>query len=155
MKPLRQQRSDARSRTGQKRTPFQLELIRLIADRGPVLGVTSGRALSERLGKSSDHLWQILNRDMVPSGPAILDIARLLDLTDTETEELILRAIETKEQTRSRDRFWIGRIREMVERRDAELRLATEFMEARGLAPAFRDWRKSRAGRAAPAAKTP
>ena len=126
------------------RTPFQLELVRLIAERGPKLGTTSGRELSARLGKSSNHLWQILNRGMVPSGSAILDIARLLELDQGETEGLILRAIETKGETRSRDRFWIQQVREMVARRDAELAMASRFLQEKGLGDAFQDWRKSR-----------
>src|SRR5262245_52142081 len=93
------------------RTPFQIELIRLIEAHAGSLGETSGRALSARLGKSSNHLWQILNRGMIPSGPAILDLARVLDLEQAETEGLILKAIETKGSTRSRDGFWIGQVR--------------------------------------------
>jgi hypothetical protein len=123
------------------RTPFQLELIRLIQAHGGELGTTSGRSLSARLGKSSNHLWQILNRGMVPSGPAILDIARLLGLTDAETEGLILSAIETKCVARSRDRFWITQAREMVVRRE-------EFLREKGLGQAFSDWEASRRGRA-------
>ena len=78
------------------RTPFQLELIRHIENHASELGSTSGRSLSARLGKSSNHLWQILNRGMVPSGEAILDISRLLGLGQAETDGLILAAIETK-----------------------------------------------------------
>ena len=129
--------------------------MRLIAAHGDELGTTSGRALSERLGKSSNHLWQILNRGMVPSGPAVLDIARLLNLTAAETEELILKAIETKAETRSRDRFWITQVREMVARRDAEYALAMEFLEIRGELQAFRDWRSSRSVRPCLASESP
>src|SRR5687767_1934700 len=102
MKKTRKTRA-GRSKPGEsQRTPFQLELIRLIGERGSVLGGTSGRSLSARLGKSSNHVWQILNRGMVPSGQAILDIARVLDLSEGETEGLVLKAVETKAQTRSR-----------------------------------------------------
>jgi hypothetical protein len=127
-----------------RRTPFQVELIRLIAERRPVIGEASGRGLGARLGKSSNHLWQILNRGMVPSGPALLDIARVLALSDAETEGLILRAIETKAETRSRDRFWIGRVRDMVARRDAQIAELEEFVASRGLDGALRDWRAVR-----------
>ena len=147
LKKTRETRSRRSKSRETARTPFQLELIRLIGERGRVLGTTSGRSLSARLGKSSNHLWQILNRGMVPSGPAILDIARLLDLSGIETEGLVLTAIQTKGQTRSRDRFWIGQIREMVARRDAELRLRARFLEERGLFPAFLEWKKSRSDR--------
>jgi hypothetical protein len=147
MKQAHKARDGSPRAAGSPRTPFQLELIRLIAERGPRLGTTSGRELSARLGKSSNHLWQILNRGMVPSGEAILDIARLLELTETETEGLVLKAIETKGQTRSRDHFWIGQVHEMVVRRDAEVALLLGFVEERGLADAFREWRKSRSDR--------
>jgi hypothetical protein len=128
------------------RSPFQLELIRLIDVHRDQLGRISGRSLSARLGKSSNHLWQILNRGMVPSGAAILDIARLLALSASETEGLVLAAIETKGRTRSRDRFWITRVREMVVRRDAELREVMHFLHARGLTQAFSVWRRSKRG---------
>jgi hypothetical protein len=135
----------ARSRRGPtSRTPFQLELIRLVERHAEALGTTSGRSLSARLGKSSNHFWQILNRGMVPSGPAILDIARLLGLSAAETEGLILTAIETKGGTRSRDRFWISQAREMVARRDAQLGEVAEFLRDRGMAEAFSDWQEAR-----------
>jgi hypothetical protein len=139
-KQTKRRRSRAR-RTA--RTPFQLELIRLIEDHAPELGSTSGRSLSSRLGKSSNHLWQILNRGMVPSGEAILDISRLLGLDQAETEGLILAAIETKGRTRSRDRFWITRVCEMVSRRDDEMRAALAFLQECGLSQAFSDWKDS------------
>jgi hypothetical protein len=135
----------ARRRRGPpSRTPFQLELIRLVERHAEALGTTSGRSLSARLGKSSNHFWQILNRGMVPSGPAILDIARLLGLSAAETEGLILTAIETKGGTRSRDRFWISQAREMVARRDARLGEVAEFLRERGLAQDFSDWQEAR-----------
>jgi hypothetical protein len=137
------------------RTPFQLELIRLIGNHAPELGSTSGRSLSARLGKSSNHLWQILNRGMVPSGEAILDIARLLGLGQAETEGLILAAIETKGRTRTRDRFWITRICEMVSRRDSEMRAVLSFLEECGLSQAFSDWKVSTTRRGVRPKKTP
>ena len=152
-KPVRS-RSKRPARRAAVRSPFQLELIRLIEAHGSSLGVTSGRSLSARLGKSSNHLWQILNRGMVPSGPAILDMARLLDLSEDETEGLVLRAIETKGQTRSRDSFWISRIREMVGRRDAEIGAMLAFLDRRGLREAFSDWRDSGRGGGVRARKT-
>jgi hypothetical protein len=155
MKPGRTRRSGSAARAARNRTPFQAELIRLLAERRDRLGTTSGRALSERLGKSSNHLWQILNRGMVPSGVAVLDIARLLSLTEEETEALVLSAIETKARTRSRDRFWIQRVREMVGRRDAEIALAHRFLDERGLGRAFRDWRAARLAGRRMASKTP
>src|SRR5438128_629556 len=96
------------------RTPFQEELIRLIAMYASANGNLSGRALSARLGKSNNHLWQILNRGMIPSGPALLDLALVLGLSQVETDGLILKAVETKSIVRSRDTFWIGQVRRMV-----------------------------------------
>jgi hypothetical protein len=137
-----------------QRTPFQLELIRLIERHGEALGSSSGRSLSARLGKSSNHLWQILNRGMVPSGPAILDIAKLLQLSEGETDGLLLSAIETKGQTRSRDGFWIARALEMVSRRQAEIRGAEGFLEEKGLGRAYEDWKKTRPDGVSPQPKT-
>ena len=143
------------ARGGSVRTPFQIELIRLIDAHQKDLGEASGRALSARLGKSSNHLWQILNRGMVPSGEAILDITRLLGLGQAETEGLILAAIETKGRTRSRDRFWITRVCEMVTRRDAEIRDVRDFLKEFGLSKAFSEWKDSPRGRGVSAKKTP
>ncbi|HYC77314.1 MAG TPA: hypothetical protein VEI02_06770, partial [Planctomycetota bacterium] len=66
-------------------TPFQRELTRLMARHAASSGGMSGRALSAALGKSANHLWLILNRGMIPSGPAVLDLARVLKLTPEET----------------------------------------------------------------------
>jgi hypothetical protein len=141
MKAKRMRRGSRAARS--PRTSFQLELIRLIEAHAADLGATSGRSLSARLGKSSNHLWQILNRGMVPSGPAVLDIANLLGLAPAETERLILAAIETKGATRSRDRFWITKVREMVSRRDAEILAAATFLRERGLSQDFSVWNKT------------
>ena len=91
---------------------------------------------------------------MVPSGEAILDISRLLGLGRAETDGLILAAIETKGRTRSRDRFWITRVCEMVSRRDAEMRGARAFLAECGLSQAFSDWKDSSRRRRAVPKKT-
>jgi hypothetical protein len=136
----------AGSHSREARTPFQLELIRLIGEKGGEPG-TSGRGLSAKLGKSSNHLWQILNRGMIPSGAAILDIARVLGLSQAEADALVFKAMETKGATRSRDTFWINQAREMVARREAEILQMTAFLEERGLLGAFQSWQGAKAER--------
>lgn len=114
-------------------TPFQRELVRLLAAHAADLPAASGRALSAALGKSANHLWIILNRGMVPSGPAVLDLARVLKLSQEETDGLVLKAIETKGLLRSRDQFWINAAAGIARRRDEEIRRLRARLERHGL----------------------
>lgn len=114
-------------------TPFQRELVRLIARHAADLPAASGRGLSAALGKSANHLWLILNRGMIPSGPAVADIARVLKLTPEETDGLILRAIETKGQTRSRDNFWINEVARIAGDKEAEILALRAYLDRHGL----------------------
>ena len=113
-------------------TPFQQELVRLIARHNTELPAFSGRALSAALGKSANHLWIILNRGMVPSGAAVLDLARVLKLSTAETDGLILKAIETKAQVRSRDQFWINEAARIARSRDDEIRALRAYVQDLG-----------------------
>ncbi len=114
-------------------TPFQRELVRLIACHAADLPAASGRGLSAALGKSANHLWLILNRGMIPSGPAVADIARVLKLTREETDGLILRAIQTKGQTRSRDHYWINEVARIANDKEAEIQALRAFLGRHGL----------------------
>lgn len=113
-------------------TPFQRELVRLIALHSGDLPAASGRALSAALGKSANHLWLILNRGMIPSGPAVYDIARVLKLDRAETDGLILKAIETKGLVRSRDNFWIKEVARIVSGKDGEIAALRSYLAERG-----------------------
>jgi hypothetical protein len=114
-------------------TPFQRELVRLISVHAGELPAASGRGLSAALGKSANHLWLILNRGMIPSGPAVRDLARVLKLTPAETDGLILAALATKGQTRSRDHFWIKETARIAAEKEAEIRSLRGFLARRGL----------------------
>ena len=119
------------ARGGSVRTPFQIELIRLIDG----IRKTSERRPAGRFPHASEVEQPPLadpESTVTPSGAAILDIARELGLTHDETEGLILKAIETKGRTRSRDSFWIQQVGEMVARRDAEIAAALRFLDERG-----------------------
>jgi hypothetical protein len=111
------------------------------------LPALSGRAISAALGKSANHLWLILNRGMIPSGKAVLDIARVLNLSTEETDALVMKAVETKALVRSRDRFWITEAARIAERKAAEVARLRAFLKARGLLESY----DRAAGEAAPA----
>lgn len=118
-------------------TPFQKELVRLIAVHAKDLPAASGRALSAALGKSANHLWLILNRGMIPSGPAVYDLARVLKLTKPETDGLILKAIETKAVVRSRDNFWINEVARIAAEKEQEVAALRAELAAHRLLEAF------------------
>ena len=136
-RPVNDRDSATQTASSNDATPFQRELTRLMARHAASSGGMSGRALSAALGKSANHLWLILNRGMIPSGPAVLDLARVLKLTPVETDGLILKAIETKGLVRSRDHFWINATARIVRARDAEIRRLRAFLARRGLLEAF------------------
>ena len=120
-----------------EQTPFQAELIRLISVHMPKLGISSGRAFNALLGKSSNHVYQILNKGMIPSGEAVLDICRVLKRSREKTEQLVLRAIETKGLKRTRDTFWIREVARMVHVREVHLARMRNFLRERGLYEEF------------------
>jgi hypothetical protein len=106
------------------RTPFQQALVAALARNLEAGKVASGRELSAALGRSANHLNLMLNKGFVPSGEAVLDLARVLELTEAETEAMVRAAIITKASRRSRDRFWLTealRLLARAERRIAEL----------------------------------
>lgn len=118
-------------------TPFQKELVAAIDAYNKDGTRMSGRMLSTLLGKSANHISQILNDGFVPSGPAILDMARVLELDTDGTDVLIRAAMETKASQRSRDSFWITETTRMLKAADAEIGLYEAFLEERGLREDF------------------
>lgn len=133
-------------------TPFQRELVRLMAVHAKDLPAASGRALSAALGKSANHLWLILNRGMIPSGPAVYDLARVLKLTKAETDGLILKAIETKAVVRSRDNFWINEVARIAAEKEQEVAALRAELAAHRLLEAFDERRAAASDSAVPRA---
>ncbi|NRA94912.1 MAG: hypothetical protein HRU14_01740 [Planctomycetes bacterium] len=126
------------------RTPFQVTLVRFIetySDEGERM---SGRKLSNLLGKSANHISQMLNDGFVPSGPAIVDMASVLKLTSSERDGLIRAAMETKASQRSRDNFWINETWRMLAESDAEKERLVGFLAEQGLLDGFLAWSDNR-----------
>lgn len=122
------------------RTPFQRSLVRFIEGYSVDGQRMSGRRLSSLLGKSANHISQMLNDGFVPSGPAILEMADVLELTPPQRDQLIRAAMETKAAQRSRDNFWINETWRMLEDADTEKERLMAFLGERGLVDAFAEW---------------
>lgn len=129
------QRSDNDKNTVQ--TPFQRALVDFIAAYSKGGEKMSGRRLSELVGKSANHISQMLNDGFVPSGKAILEMAEVLDLAPPQTDHLIRAAMETKASQRSRDSFWINQSTRMLAEAEGERELVMAFLEREGLVEAF------------------
>lgn len=126
------------------RTPFQEVLVREIEAYSNDGQRMSGRRLSQMLGKSGNHISQMLNDGFVPSGPAILEIAEILELDAERTDALIRAAMLTKAGQRSRDQFWINETLRMLDREADKRSMMTEFLTEEGLLGRFIEWKKSR-----------
>ena len=125
-------------------TPFQAELVRSLEAYTNGSGRLSGRQLSLLLGKSANHLSQMLNDGLVPAGQTILEMAQVLELDQAGTDRLIRAAMETKAHQRSRDNFWINETNRMLRQAEAELASFREFVAQTDL----RDrWRRFEAER--------
>ncbi|MAB89045.1 MAG: hypothetical protein CMJ90_06270 [Planctomycetes bacterium] len=129
------------------RTAFQVALVRVIEAYSDDGGRMSGRKLSGLLGKSANHISQMLNDGFVPSGPAVLEMAGVLKLTDAERDALVRAAMETKASQRSRDNFWINETRRMLAESDAEKERLVSFLASKGLLDAFVAWSDGQSNR--------
>jgi hypothetical protein len=119
-------------------TPFQA----LLSDFIQRHSLDSGRSLSVKMGKSANHLSQILNDGLIPSGPGVIDMAGFLGLDQDGTDALIRAAIQTKMESRSRDSFWLRESARMLEAREKEVELLTRFLQRIGKYETFLDWRQ-------------
>ncbi len=136
-----QRSSNARSTV---RTPFQQALVASIESYSKRGERMSGRKLSGLLGKSANHISQMLNDGFVPSGDAILEMATVLELSPEERDRLIRAAMETKATQRSRDHFWINETWRMLNEADAERSQIRSFLEQRGLTADYEAWASER-----------
>ena len=125
------------------RTPFQQALVLCIEAYSRNGQGMSGRKLSGLLGKSANHISQMLNDGFVPSGQAILDMARVLELTEAERDRLIRAAMETKAAQRSRDQFWINETSRMLKSADDERDRVRRFLQSKGLTSEYEAWVKA------------
>ena len=125
-------------------TPFQSELVRSLEAYTNGSGRLSGRQLSLLLGKSANHLSQMLNDGLVPAGQTILEMAQVLELDQTGTDRLIRAAMETKAHQRSRDNFWINQTNRMLKQAEDDLASFQEFVAQTDLRERWRKFRDQR-----------
>ena len=142
-----QRRTSKKSPVG---TPFQKSLVDCLEGYTAGPKRMSGRQLSLLLGKSANHISQMLNDGLVPSGQTILEMADVLKLDQAETDVLIRAAMETKANQRSRDNFWINQTNRILKQADAELAQFREFVSRNGMADAWQQFKVTTAADFAP-----
>ncbi|MAG57755.1 MAG: hypothetical protein CMJ83_15820 [Planctomycetes bacterium] len=125
-------------------TPFQRSLVGFIDGYSKDGQRMSGRKLSQLLGKSANHISQMLNDGFIPSGPAILEMAEVLRLGQDDTDELIRGAMQTKASQRSRDNFWINETNRMLEAMEARHEAYEAFLKKEGLEERFDSYARRR-----------
>ena len=132
------------SKKSPEASPFQMELVRALEAYTDGNKRMSGRQLSLILGKSANHISQMLNDGLVPSGQTILEMAEVLELDQGGTDRLIRSAMETKAAQRSRDNFWINQTSRMLRSADDELASCQAFIAEAGLSSAFEQFNERR-----------
>lgn len=103
----------------------------------------SGRELSLQLGKSRNHMSQIMNDGLVPSGDALVKFAEHLGCGDKETRDLLLAAMQTKAETRTRDGFWLSHALEFTSGLNDRVDLFIAYLESIGKLKDFERWSKT------------
>ncbi|MEZ6196868.1 MAG: helix-turn-helix transcriptional regulator [Planctomycetota bacterium] len=97
-------------------TPLQETVYRLIADyEARNERKLSGRELSAMIGKSRNHLSQIMNDGLVPSGEVLLKLGEALEADEETQRQLVLDAMRTKIGDRARDTFWLRHALELTD----------------------------------------
>lgn len=114
-------------------TPFQREMVRHLGPHTGAGGKVSGRELSSKLGRSSNHLSLMLNDGFVPSGPTIVEMAEVLGLSAEDRDRLLFAAVETKATQRSRDSFWLDYALCRVRAAEAEVARLRDLLSRHGL----------------------
>lgn len=92
------------------------------------------------LGKSRNHISQIMNDGLVPSGEVLIQLAGVLGATDDELRELVLSAMRTKAGGRSRDTFWLKQALELTDSLMKHIEQYRAFLEKEGKLDEFQAW---------------
>ncbi len=121
-------------------SPFRLLLGRLLLERAEAVGIPSGRALAQVLGRSAGTVSQMLGGSLVPSGEAVLEIADVLRLSPASREQLLRAAVASKVEARGRDGFWLATTLGWERDARADADRMRRFLEQRGLAAEFEAW---------------
>ena len=129
-------------------TPLQQKIQDLIESYEHRTGMhISGRELSHMLGKSRNHLSQIMNDGLVPSGEVIALMAEVLGAEDEERRDLMIAAMRTKATGRARDTYWLDMALGMVEDTDERVEELEDYIRTKDLAADFEKWAKRRRSR--------
>jgi len=102
----------------------------------------SGRELSLRIGKSRNHISQILNDGLVPSGEVLSALGRHLEADDADMNRLLLSAMRTKVIKRARDSYWLREALEMMSHVGHERNNLRRFIESSGEWEPYVAWRE-------------
>jgi len=121
-------------------SPFRVLLGRLLLERAEAVGIPSGRALAQVLGRSAGTVSQMLGGSLVPSGEAVLEIADVLRLSPASREQLLRAAVASKVEARGRDGFWLTTALGWERDARADADRMRRFLEQRGLGAEFDAW---------------
>ena len=122
-------------------TPLQEMISRLMLAYEKRVGrKVSGREFSTMLGKSRNHISQVLNDGLVPSGDVIVKLGEVLAVDDEERRELMMAAMETKAKGHSHDTFWLREAIAIVNNLTDDLACARDYVESHDLGDAFESW---------------
>ena len=126
-------------------TPFQRKVQDLIdaCEKREGLGM-SGRELSLKLGKSRNHISQIMNDGLIPSGDMLQRLVRTLGGTLEDRRELALHAMRAKSVARTRDTYWLREALAAIADVERRLAWAEDFVATRGLLREYGDWKVER-----------
>ena len=122
-------------------TPLQEKVQYLLDEYAQRTGKPiSGRELSARLGKSRNHLSQIMNDGLIPSGEVLVKLAKVLEVGQQEQRRLMLAALHTKAQSRARDSFWLRFSIDLSDDLMAQNEQYEAFLETIGRLREFQEW---------------
>lgn len=125
-------------------TPLQQKVLDLVAAFEAREGRSlSGRELSSMLGKSRNHISQIMNDGLVPSGEVLIKLAQVLGASDEELRDLVLSAMRTKAGGRARDTFWLKQALELTDALMSNVEQYRAFLEQQGQLEEFQRWLKN------------
>jgi transcriptional regulator with XRE-family HTH domain len=122
-------------------TPLQETVNKLIAEfEAKHERRLSGRELSAMIGKSRNHLSQIMNDGLVPSGEVLLRLGEALEASEELKRQLVLDAMRTKIGDRARDTFWLQHALELTDSLSDRLDSFETFLAQRGMLADFETW---------------
>jgi transcriptional regulator with XRE-family HTH domain len=125
------------------KTPFQQELSRLIARYEAENNVRmTGTLMGSLTGRSRNHLSNIMNDGLVPSAEATTSLCRKLGATDTEFEAVLMAGLRTKSDG-PRDLQWLKQAVHQIDRIQGVLDGYVCFLQEKGLADEFQQYRRS------------